>query len=94
MKDHKENFANHPTLRLLNPVKNEIERIRKSISDKIHICFCKKLKCNELKNTTDVINWFAKIDKKHPHTFTIFDIKNFYLSVMETVLKNTIEFAV
>ena len=94
MKDHKDNFVNHPTLRLLNPVKNEIERIRKSILDKIHNCFCKKLKCGELKNTIDVINWSVKIDKKHLHTFTIFEIKEFYPSVKETLLKNTIEFSV
>ena len=29
LKDHKENFANNPTVRLLNPAKNEIGRISK-----------------------------------------------------------------
>ena len=37
--------------------------------------------------TTDVINWFEKIDKKHLHTLTIFNIKDFYLSIKETLLK-------
>ena len=56
LKDYKENFFNHPTTRLINPAKDEIGRISKSILDKINICLCKKLKLNEWKNTTDVNN--------------------------------------
>ena len=41
LKDHKENFVNHPTTRLINPAKNEIGS--KSILDKINICLCEKL---------------------------------------------------
>ena len=74
LKDHKENFVNHPTTRLINPAQNEIGRISKSILDKINIFSCEKLQLNEWKNTTDVINWFEKIDEKHPHTFDIKDL--------------------
>ena len=56
LKDYKENFFNYPTTRLINPAKDEIGRISKSILDKIYICLCKKLKLNEWKNTTDVNN--------------------------------------
>ena len=35
LKDHKENFQNNPTVRLINPAKNEIGRISKVILDKI-----------------------------------------------------------
>ena len=90
LKGHKENFINHPITRLINPAKNEIGRISKSILDKINICLCEKLKLNEWKNTTDVINWFEKIDENHLHTFTVFDIKDFYPSIKETLLKNAI----
>ena len=34
--DHKENFQNNLTVRLINPAKNEIGRIRKVILDKIN----------------------------------------------------------
>ena len=34
IKDHKENFDNHPTVRLINPAKNELGRISKLILDK------------------------------------------------------------
>ena len=56
LKDHKENFVNHSNTRLINPTKIEIRRISKSILDKINICVCQKLKFNEWKKTTDVIN--------------------------------------
>ena len=35
IKDHKENFDNHPTVRLINPTKNELGRVSKLILDKI-----------------------------------------------------------
>ena len=92
LKDHKKNSVNQPTTRLINPAKNDIGRISKSILDKINICLCEKLKLNEWKTTTEV-NWFEKIDEKHLHTFTIFDIKDFYPSIKETLLKNAIQFA-
>ena len=81
LKDHKENFANHPTTRLIKPTKNEIVRITKSILDKINICLCENLQLNRWRNTTVVINWFEKIDEKHLHTFTIFNIKDLYPSI-------------
>ena len=61
-KDRKEIFVNHPITKLINPVKNEIGGVINSILDNINICLCKKLKRNEWKNTTDVINWLKKID--------------------------------
>ena len=54
---------------------------------------CEKLKLSKWKNTTDVINSFEKIDEKHLHTFTIFDVKNLYPLIKETLLKNAIQFA-
>ena len=36
LKDHKENFANKPTVRLINPANNEIGRISKCILDDIN----------------------------------------------------------
>ena len=81
LKDHKENFVNHPTTRLINPAKHEIVRITKSILDKINICLCENLQRSRWRNTTDVINWFEKIDEIHLHTFTIFNIKDLYPSI-------------
>ena len=44
MKDHKSNFLNHPTTRLINPAKNEIGRINKQILDQTNFELCKILK--------------------------------------------------
>ena len=37
IKDHEENFLNHPKVRLINPAKNELERISKTILDNINM---------------------------------------------------------
>ena len=37
IKDHKENFLNHPKVRLINPAKNELGRISKTILDNINM---------------------------------------------------------
>ena len=47
LKDHKENFQNNPTVRLINPAKNEIGRISKIILDKINSSLIKQLKVNQ-----------------------------------------------
>ena len=56
LKDHKANFLNHPTTRLMNPAKNEIGRISKQILDQMRSKLCEILKANEWKNTVSVIN--------------------------------------
>ena len=61
-----------------------------AILDKTKICLCEKLKLNEWKNTTDVINWFEKIDEKQLHTFTKFNIKDFYQSIKKNFIKKTL----
>ena len=60
--------------------------------DKLNICLWEKLKLNEWKNTTEVIKW-CENDEKHLHTFTMFDIKDFYLTIKKTLLKNAVQFA-
>ena len=56
IKDHKENFDNHPTVRLINPAKNELGRISKlTITlDKINKKINRKFELNQWKNT-DVV---------------------------------------
>ena len=44
LKDHKENFLNRPTTRLLNPAKNEIGRISKHILQNINTTLSEKKK--------------------------------------------------
>ena len=47
LKDNKENFMNHPTIRLINPSNNEIGRISKHILDQTNTELVSKLSVNE-----------------------------------------------
>ena len=78
LKDHKENFQNNATVRLINPANNDIGRISKVILDKINSSLIKHLKVNQWKNTQNVIEWFMNIDKKSKYKLIVFDIKDFY----------------
>ena len=49
LKDHKENFSNRPTVRLINPAKNEIGRISKTVLDDINTRLRESLKVNQWK---------------------------------------------
>ena len=93
LKDHKPNFQNNPKTRLINPAKNEMGRISKSILDKINKELKASLQINQWKNTNEVIQWFKNIPEKETKTFTVFDIKDFYPSITENLLKKAISFA-
>ena len=64
-KDHNPNFQNNPIVRLLNPSKNELGRIRQTILDKINVILRYSLYLNQWKNTQEVIDWFKGIENKH-----------------------------
>ena len=93
LKDHKENFENNPKTRLINPAKNEIGRISKVILDKINKSLKQKLGVNQWKNTASVLDWFKAIRNKQSHTFVVFDVKDFYPSISESLLKEALNFA-
>ena len=93
LKDHKDNFENNPTTRLINPAKNEVGRLSKAILDKINENVKQKTSVNQWKSTKDVINWFKNIENKENYTFTMFDVKDFYPSISENLLKEALEFA-
>ena len=76
LKHHKPNFQNNPTGRLLNPTKNELCRISKTILDKINANLRSSLNHNQWKNTQEVIDWFKGIGNKQH------DINHFYPSIL------------
>ena len=93
LKDHKDNFENNPTTRLINPAKNEIGRISKVVLDKTNKTLCQKLNVNQWKNTTAVVDWFTVIENKNSYKFCMFDIKDFYPSIKESLLLDALNFA-
>ena len=92
LKDHKPNFANKPTCRLINTTKSEIGKVSKKILDRIDSTIAKKRNFNQWKNTTAVINWFKSIENKQDFSFICFDIKDFYPSISQDLLNKVLDF--
>ena len=93
LKDHKDNFANNPQVRLINQAENEVGRISKVILDKINLAIREHFSFNHWKNTQNVIDWFSKIPNKKVHKFVVSDINEFYPSTKAQLLKEVLDFA-
>ena len=85
-KDHKPDFKNKPTCRLINPTKSEIGKVSKQILEKINSGRKKATGLNQWINTTEVINWFKSIKRKEKHTFTCFDVCEVYPSITKELV--------
>ena len=65
IKDHKENFPNRVSVRMINPSKSQICKISKKLLDNIMIQIKAKLRLNSWKSSSQVQNWFCNsADKK------------------------------
>ena len=53
----------------------------------------KKIDINQLKSTSNVINWFNNFENKKHCAFIQFDIKEFYPSITEGILEEIISFS-
>ncbi len=93
LKDHKDNFPNNPTCRLINPTKSEIGKVSKCILDRINKDIINKSGVKQWKSTKDTLNWFNSITGKERHSFITFDIVNFYPSISSKLLEDALKFA-
>ena len=93
LKDHKPNFTNKPTCRLINPTKSEIGKVSKGILDRINSNITKTRNFNQWKNTAAVINWFKSSQNHQRSSFICFDIENFYPSISQDLLNKALDFA-
>ena len=93
MKDHKPNFANRPTCRLINPCKSELGIISKAILDKIIPAVKSQSGVTQWRNTDEVLTWFQSIEDKAEYSFISFDIESYYPSISEDLLKKAMEYA-
>ena len=93
IKDHKENFLNHPKGCLINPAKNELGRISKTILDNINMELFDATEINQWENTVSAIKWFNLMKDKHLMKFVMFDIKDFYPSMTQDLLNRAQNFA-
>ena len=93
LKDHKPNFYDHPTCRLINPSKSEIGAISKQILDDINASIITSTKINQWKNTASVLKWFKNLKSKSSLSFICFDVCEFYPSITEKLLSEALNFA-
>ena len=80
--DHKENFLNHPKVHLINPAKNQLGRVSKTILDNINMKLFETTEINQWKNMVSAIKWFNSLKDKHLMKFVMLDNKDFYRSIM------------
>ena len=93
LKDHKQDFINNPTCRLINPCKSEIGIISKNILDRINKEITQATKVNLWKSTKDTIEWFKAIPEKEKHAFITFDVCDFYPSISKDLLMKALNYA-
>ena len=93
IKDHKDNFPNSLSFRLINPSKSDLGKISKTILDKINQAIINKTKVNQWKNTSEVIKWFENITNKKHSSFINFDMENFYPSISLKLFTDAINYA-
>ena len=93
LKDHKQDFINNPTCRLINPCKSEIGIISKNILDRINEEITQATKVNLWKSTKHTIEWFKAIPAKEKHAFITFDVCDFYPSISQDLLLKALNYA-
>ena len=93
LKDHKPNFNNNPTSRLINPAKSEIGIISKKILERINNKIVSVTGAKQWKNSDSVIEWFKNIPNKSSHSFISFDVVEFYPSITDDLLNKALTFA-
>jgi hypothetical protein len=92
LKDHKPDFINKPTCRLINPSKSEIGIVSKKILDKINKSIIQSTKVNLWRSTNETIKWFKTLQNKNEHSFITFDVCEFYPSITEKLLNKALDY--
>ena len=92
IKDHKEDFPNKISCRLINSSKFDIGKINKTILDKIITKIVFLTNVNQWKNSTSVTEWYKTIPNKNQYRFVMFDIESFYPSISLELFNETLNF--
>ena len=93
LKDHKPDFKNHTKYRLINPAKSDVGKISKSILDTVNSKIREQTGANQWRNSSDTIAWFQSIPLKNRKSFISCDIVDFYPSITESLLDQSIDWA-
>ena len=93
IKDHKEEFPNKTSCRLINQSKSDVGKISKTILDKIVTKIDSLINVNRWKNSISVIEVYKTILNKDKYRFVIFDIESFYPSISLELFNEALNFA-
>ena len=93
LKDHKPNFMNNPKFRVINRSKSELGIPSKKMLAKIVSDVKEKSQLLQWKNSDAVIAWFKGLKDKERLQFIQFDVVDFYGSISEDLLENSLTFA-
>ena len=93
LKDHKPNFRNKPTTRLINPYKPQIGKISKQFLSRIVGQLRDKTGLSQWKNSDSVISWFKNIPQKEKCSFIVFDVQDYYASISSKLLSDALDWA-
>ena len=93
LKDHKPDFTNKPTCRLINPAKSEIGVISQQILAEVNSRVRNSSGLQQWKNSTAVIDWFNGLSNKANLKFMKFDIVEFYPSISGDLLRKALDYA-
>lgn len=92
VKDHKPDFPARLHCRLINPCKNNLGVVAKSIVDKINDCVRAKSGLHQWRSTEDALYWFTHLNEHKSRNFLKFDIDAFYPSITKDLLYRAIVF--
>ena len=94
LKDHKEDFATNPKVRLINPCKPEVGKVAlKILANIVEEVKSKNRQLNQATNTKEVLDWFKAIRNKRIYKFITFDIVSFYPNITKELLEEALEWA-
>ena len=93
IKDHKDEFLNKIPCCLINPSKSSLGKISKAILNTIIKNIVRSTETKQCKNTSNLLDWYAKTTDKNKASFVQFGIESFYPSITSDLLHNSIQFA-
>ena len=93
LKDHKPDFRNKPTTRLINPCKPEIGKIAKQELSKYLNQLREKTGLLQFKNSDSVVSWFKAIPEKKKCSFIVLDVVEYYPTISEELLRKALDWA-
>ena len=64
VKDHKESFRPNPSFKFINPSETDIDKVSKTILDRMNKKNTSSIHVNQWKNSSAVIKWFKNTENK------------------------------